>query len=683
MPARRCSTSSTCTAAASAGASTRRPTRRSTTRRPASTSTRRRSCRPRRASTPRPRAPVSPTTSRSRAAQAACSRPQASSCSTAISPRTTSPACGPSGASTTRSQPGLAALPDRTAPASAVTSAGLIGRTMPDGTTLTAANLDAWIRPQLPPQGVPQNDKDASVWNWAVDDSNPAAPVYLGEPEDTTDWADDNYTVPGHPTAYPRRRVQDAPGRDRRADRSSSSTRSTGASAFPLMRTHVGKRPPFSPNGHSGAPWLGETGDAAPPGDWTIAVGRPQGRHLPGRLPRPPLQHRLARRPAAAGDARGSRRSQRQDLRARTRRRRRARRPQAHPAAGDPRQHRRLRGRDAHEPAARCERPLGFLQVEHPHPPRAVRHPGLRRRRHRHVVRADGPPVSRPRTRRSPRRGRRAPRRSASSSVRSSRPASGSRRARATESIESARSRRSTPPRRRSRSTTPLANAHAAGEYAGVEFVQYRWYPDVQLDNIFFHDHVDGIHDWGHGLVGQLIVEPQGSTLSRPPDGSRGRLRHDRRHPHPGDPADPGRSSPPVSSTAASVRWRCGRSTRTRRSTRRSTSAPSRGPTGSRTTAIPRCCSALRPRRPVHAAAAGLRRRPVRDPDDQRERQRRHVARRRAPLLAREPLPDPANPGGSAARPIDTIHYGISERFSLIAKGGAGGPWPCPATTST
>ena len=28
------------------------------------------------------------------------------------------------------------------------------------------------------------------------------------------------------------------------------------------MRPHVGERPPFSPNGHSGAPWLGENGDA-------------------------------------------------------------------------------------------------------------------------------------------------------------------------------------------------------------------------------------------------------------------------------------------------------------------------------------------------------------------------------------------------------------------------------------
>ena len=27
-----------------------------------------------------------------------------------------------------------------------------------------------------------------------------------------------------------------------------------GRPAFPLLRPHIGKRPPFSPNGHSGAP---------------------------------------------------------------------------------------------------------------------------------------------------------------------------------------------------------------------------------------------------------------------------------------------------------------------------------------------------------------------------------------------------------------------------------------------
>src|SRR3954452_22776830 len=67
--------------------------------------------------------------------------------------------------------------------------------------------------------------------------------------------------------------------------------------------------------------------------------------------------------------------------------------------------------------------------------------------------------------------------------------------------------------------TEPLTAAHASGEWAGTEFVQYRWFPDVNLDNIFWHDHVDGIHNWGHGLVGQLIVEPKGSTYHDPTSG--------------------------------------------------------------------------------------------------------------------------------------------------------------------
>jgi hypothetical protein len=65
----------------------------------------------------------------------------------------------------------------------------------------------------------------------------------------------------------------------------------------------------------------------------------------------------------------------------------------------------------------------------------------------------------------------------------------------------------------------PLDKDHARGDAAGTEFVQYRWYPDVALDNIFWHDHVDGIHGWGHGLVGQFIVEPKGSTYHDPTTG--------------------------------------------------------------------------------------------------------------------------------------------------------------------
>ena len=77
----------------------------------------------------------------------------------------------------------------------------------------------------------------------------------------------------------------------------------------------------------------------------------------------------------------------------------------------------------------------------------------------------------------------------------------------------------------------PLDNDHAAGEGAGVEWIRYRWYADALLDNIFWHDHVDGIHGWGHGGVGMLIIEPKGSDLPRPDNRRRGRLGHGRRHP--------------------------------------------------------------------------------------------------------------------------------------------------------
>src|SRR3954467_6957362 len=66
----------------------------------------------------------------------------------------------------------------------------------------------------------------------------------------------------------------------------------------------------------------------------------------------------------------------------------------------------------------------------------------------------------------------------------------------------------------------PLDRDHATSEAAGVEFLQSRWYPDVELDNVFWHDHVDGIHTWGQGLVGQLIVEPKGSTYHDPRPGA-------------------------------------------------------------------------------------------------------------------------------------------------------------------
>src|SRR4051812_11173134 len=155
-------------------------------------------------------------------------------------------------------QPDLKPLQDQPAPPQAVDSAGLIGRTI-NGTTITQQNLDQWIRPQLPPQGVSSSDQDATVWDWTVDKADPSKPVYLGEPEDKgpapdlLGAGDENY-LPGHPGLF----AGDQPvGPQDRPKILFNPT--NGRPAFPLLRLHVGKLNPFAPNGHSGAPYLGET----------------------------------------------------------------------------------------------------------------------------------------------------------------------------------------------------------------------------------------------------------------------------------------------------------------------------------------------------------------------------------------------------------------------------------------
>ena len=59
---------------------------------------------------------------------------------------------------------------------------------------------------------------------------------------------------------------------------------------------------------------------------------------------------------------------------------------------------------------------------------------------------------------------------------------------------------------------SPLRNDHASDELVSIEFVQYRWFVARQNGAIYFHDHVDALVRWGHGLFGALIAEPTGST---------------------------------------------------------------------------------------------------------------------------------------------------------------------------
>ncbi|HEV7671865.1 MAG TPA: hypothetical protein VGS22_25365 [Thermoanaerobaculia bacterium] len=65
----------------------------------------------------------------------------------------------------------------------------------------------------------------------------------------------------------------------------------------------------------------------------------------------------------------------------------------------------------------------------------------------------------------------------------------------------------------------PLLLNHPAGQAVGVEFVKYNWYSDVDVGTVFFHTHVES-KDWDHGLFGAHVVEPKGSTYHDPTTGA-------------------------------------------------------------------------------------------------------------------------------------------------------------------
>jgi len=406
-------------------------------------------------------------------------------------------------------QPDLRPLPDRTALPGAVDSSGLIGRTMPDGTTLTADNLADWVEEIIPPRGIPKSDTDGSVWNWSRDDSDPDKPVYLGEPEETEPWPNLPGVVPGHAAAQPgdtfvgdRPRMLFNP-----AD---------GRPAYPLLRPNIGRRAPQTPNGHSGAPFLGATADresTRPADPWAkredglcpsgsrvrrfnmtsielpIEVTDKGGTDATGKIfvlskdkaavrsgdkPVEPLAIRAnigdcvaltlstEFKPATPGAA--------------------LPRSNVHPhhVQFDP------QGSDGASAGMVFDQSVLPYQLVDPRLTAAA-DPGDT------VLQLD--------------------------SVEKFQAGVSIAIGEGTDEVEV----RDIVAIDASASTltldSPLTASHAVGEWAGTEFLQLRWYPDVELDNVFWHDHVDGIHGWGKGLVGQLIVEPRGSTYHDPTTG--------------------------------------------------------------------------------------------------------------------------------------------------------------------
>lgn len=376
-------------------------------------------------------------------------------------------------------QPGLAELPDRQGQTpQAVNSTGLIGTTLPNGTTLTEANLDEWLTDQLPPQGEPVTN-GASVWNWTLE-TTPEGPLALGEPETTFAW-------PNHEPVNPGQRYELGFNPD------------NGRLAFPFLKPHLGERPPFAPN-HGPAPYLGEeiVDDA------------------PDRLCPETAPERNYSLVATGADV-------------------------TYNEHGDTDEHGMVfaHADDADEVENGSVNPPSLvlrsnkgdcvdvtLTSQLPEPPGSNRKVNV----HTHLVQfdmqaTDGSIVGY----------------NYETSVRPAQ-TTGAALAQPAEPgddtlvVDGASEHvregalvgvgltEATMEVRRVVDIDgsslvleeALENSHAAGERVGPEFVNYRWYTDVELGTVYFHDHVDGRETWRHGLFGALIVEPENTTWLDP-----------------------------------------------------------------------------------------------------------------------------------------------------------------------
>ena len=294
-------------------------------------------------------------------------------------------------------RPRPAARPRR-ARRSRSTRRGLIGHTMPDGTVITKDNLVAWIKPKLPPPGVPRDRQTPSVWDWTHRHDRPRPPA----------------ATSASPRTTRRGRTCRASSRATRPRHRPARSTATSATAPKILFNPVNGRPglPAAAPAHRPAPAVRPERAlrrAVPRRErrrtrrrrHAEPVRQPQGRPLPGRRADADVQRRddpgrRSRSRAQARDADG------QDLR------------RSHKDKDDV-----LAGRKAPEPLAirgnigdcvavtlvHGAEPRGrwaAAELQPAHPPRPVRRPGLRRRQRRHGLRPVDPALQarRPRARR-------------------------------------------------------------------------------------------------------------------------------------------------------------------------------------------------------------------------------------------------------------------------------------------
>ena len=393
-------------------------------------------------------------------------------------------------------EPVLAELPDRSSKTpAAVNSISLLGKSLPSGkiltdgpTSVTTRNIDEWIRSVLPPQGVPQG-YDASVWDWARKDTA-NGPLYLREPETALVWV--NYLSP-------------TPGQRPEILFNPNNMRPT----FPLLRPHLGKRPPFAPN-RSGSPWLGEP-DADHP-DSLIPASAPRQNYTVVAVELP-IEFNKKFNLVSKASALQVLDEDKEDIFA-------GRKPKEQLTI-------RANVRDGVDVTYYSEETdvsfLGFAKTNI----------------HIHFVQFDT---------------------QASDGVISGMSYEQTVRPYQTEGAAGTGIRLTQAAAAGSNKLTvdnastlqmnafvgvgfgvatnkpggfefaqiisktgntltldrPLTKDHPAGQFAGTEFVRYQWYADVEEGTTFFHDHVFGVPGFGKALTGSLIVEPEGSQWLDP-----------------------------------------------------------------------------------------------------------------------------------------------------------------------
>ena len=413
-------------------------------------------------------------------------------------------------------QPDLVPLLDRVAPPVAVESSALIGQQV-NGTTITKDNLDDWIRPQLPPPGVPRNAQDATVWNWKIA-GTAAAPRYLGAPADPTVFPDSPKVLAGQPNLLAVDADHLYSGRP-----AILFNPVNGRPAYPLFRPNIGKRPPFTAAGHTGAPWLGPNAGQNATASTDPFARRPDGLCPAGRKLRTfnvvAIAKPIPRTPTFT-DPGGKIFVLAHDKAA----------TYADPAKSDPLAIRANQGdciavtltNEIPDAAAFDRFSKTTMHIHHVQFDVQGSDGVSAGFAYEHSVRpyqvSDSKLVAAART------GDTLLRLSDVSKFigtdANGKPihpwlAVGE----GLETIDIHQIASVDAVAKTVTLTSKLTSDHSSGEFAGTEFIQYRWYPDALLDNVFWHDHVDGIHGWGHGLVGQLIVEPAGSTYHSPVTG--------------------------------------------------------------------------------------------------------------------------------------------------------------------